>query len=483
MSCIPAERLRRKKRKQAPGESLMADAPEPVKLTQTPPNSIEAEQAVLGSMILDRDQIPIIIEALGFDDFYRESNGRIFEAILQLFEKMEPIDMVTLMNLLDKQGMLEKVGGAAYISTVVESCPTPANAASYARIVKDKAQLRQLIKAGQMITMLGFQDDTTDVEESIASSEQAVMNIALGRSSDNIIHIKPALKLAFESIQKKYQDRGGVSGIASGYKDLDQLTAGFQQSDLIIIAARPSMGKTSLALNIAQHVSTQSGKGVGIFSLEMSAEQLVTRMLCSISKVDASALRRGFLIEQDWNNLAKGMEILSRAPLILVDCPGVTTLELRAKTRRMQKEYGIEMVIIDYMQLITGNGRNKDNRVQEVSDISRNLKLMARELNMPVIVLSQLSRAVEQRQNKRPMLSDLRESGAIEQDADLVMFLYREGYYKQAGDEDGEADFTQPESDKTEINVAKHRNGPTGRLNLTFMHRYSTFENYLEEDD
>lgn len=462
----------------------MPDINEPVKLTELPPQNLEAEQAALGSMMLERDQIAVVIEILSPGDFYKEAHGKIYEAIINLFDKMEPVDSVTLMNSLERQGILDKVGGAAYLSALVESTPAPSSAATYARIVKDKALLRQLIQAGNRICSMGYQQAEGDVEETIALAEKSIMDVAMGRSADNIIPIKPAIKLAFDSIQKKYQDRGGVSGIGSGFKEMDQLTAGFQQSDLVIIAARPSMGKTSLALDIAQHVSMDIKKGVGVFSLEMSAEQLVTRMLCSVSRVDATALRRGFLIEKDWNNLTRGMDTLSKANLVLVDCPGVTTLELRAKTRRMQKEYGIELVIIDYLQLITGKSRRSDNRVQEVSEISRDLKLMARELSMPVIVLSQLSRAVEQRQNKRPQLSDLRESGAIEQDADLVMFLYREGYYKMAGgEEDSEPDYQQPEAEKTEIRIAKHRNGPTGGFNLTFLHRFAKFEDYAGDEE
>jgi replicative DNA helicase len=387
--------------------------------------------------------------------------------------------MITISEQFEKKGELEKLGGAAYLATLVESTPTAANAKTYARLVKDKSLLRRLIKAGNQITLSGY-EQTGDVESIIADAEKMVLDVAMGRSIEDIIPIKIAVASTFDQIQRKYEERGGISGVATGFERLDALTSGFQSSDLIIIAARPSMGKTSLALKIAENACIRNKCGVGIFSLEMSSEQLVTRMLCSVSRVDAAKLRGGFLQEDDWNHLYGGMEMLTKAPLVLVDSPGITPLELRAKARRMQKEHGIEMVIIDYMQLMTGKGRS-ENRVQEVSEISREMKLMARELNMPVIVLSQLSRAVEQRPNKRPMLSDLRESGAIEQDADLVMFLYREGYYKQQGDGEGEVDYEKPEAEKTELILAKHRNGPTGNVPLTFVHRYATFENYTPE--
>ena len=456
----------------------MAENIEDIKLTKVPPQSLEAEQSVLGSMMLDRDQIAIVIEVLKPDDFYSENHKVIYDTIVRLFDKGDPVDMITLGDQLDKGGILEKIGGTSYLATLVESTPTAANARTYARLVKDKSMLRHLIKAGNLITLKAYQQEG-EVETIVAEAEKSVMDVAMGRSGDDIVPITAALKTTFDQIQKKYSERGGVSGVPSGFEKFDALTSGFQPSDLIIIAARPSMGKTSLALKIAENVCIQANKGVGIFSLEMSTEQLVTRMLCSVSRVDAAKLRGGFLQEDDWDNLIRGMDILTRAPLVLVDSPGITPLELRAKARRMQKESGIELVIIDYMQLMTG--RNRESRVQEVSEISRELKLMARELNIPVIVLSQLSRAVEQRPNKRPMLSDLRESGAIEQDADLVMFLYREGYYKQQGDGDDEPDYEKPEAERTELNLAKHRNGPTGRVDLTFVHRYATFENYLAE--
>jgi len=450
-----------------------------IKLAKVPPQSLDSEQSVLGSMLLDKDQIAIVIEILSPEDFYSENHSRIFEAITGLFERGTPVDMVTVGEQLNNKGLLEKVGGSGYLATLVESTPTAANAKSYAQIVKEKSLLRRLIKAGNKITLSGY-EQSGSVESVIAEAEKMVLDVAMGRSSEDIVPIKVAVASTFDQIQKKYEERGGISGIASGFEKLDALTSGFQSSDLIIIAARPSMGKTSLALKIAEHACIKNKCGVGVFSLEMSSEQLVTRMLCSVSRVDAAALRGGFLQEEDWNLLYNGMEILTRSPLVLVDSPGITPLELRAKARRMQKEYGIQMVIVDYLQLMTGRGR-AENRVQEVSEISREMKLMARELNIPVIVLSQLSRAVEQRPNKRPMLSDLRESGAIEQDADLVMFLYREGYYKQQGDGEGEVDYERPEAEKTELILAKHRNGPTGTVPLTFVHRYATFENYAPE--
>ena len=456
----------------------MADNIDNIKLDRVPPQSLEAEQSTLGSMLLDRDQIAIVIEILKPDDFYKESHTDIFNAIVALFDRGDPVDMVTVIELMDKNGTLEKIGGAAYLSVLVEGTPAPSNASTYAKLVKQKSMLRQLIRAGNQITVWAYQE-ADDVETVVANAEKAVLDVAMGRSGEDIVPIRSALKDTFDVIQKKYSERGGISGIPTDFEKLDALTAGFQNSDLVIVAARPSMGKTSLALKIAENVAIRHKTGVGLFSLEMSSEQLVTRMLCSVARVDASSLRKGFLTDQDWENLTRGMDLLSQAPLVLVDSPGITPLELRAKARRMQKEYGVELLIVDYLQLMAG--RSRESRVQEISEISRELKLMARELDLPVIVLSQLSRAVEQRPNKRPMLSDLRESGAIEQDADLVMFLYREGYYKQPGDDDESFDYDRPEAEKTELNLAKHRNGPTGRVDLTFVHRYATFENYVDE--
>lgn len=455
---------------------------EDFKLTGLPPQSIEAEQSVLGSMILDRDQIAIVLESLQERHFYAPKHADIYKTIIELYEKNEPVDMITLINLLDAKGMLEKVGGPAYLSTLVDSVPTPKSAPAYAKIVEQKSMLRDLIKAGNDITSWGYQQDG-EVDEIVSRSEKLIYDISKGRAFKDISPIKPVLKEAFDQINKKYIDRGGVSGLPSGFRDLDDITAGFQPSDLIILAARPGMGKTSLALNICDHIATDRHRGVGIFSLEMAAIQLATRMICSRARVDAAALRKGFLVEEDWPKIAQTIDQLREAPIVIVDSPGLTPLELRAKARRMQKEYNVEFIVMDYLQLMTTSGRRQDSRVQEISEITRQMKLLSRELGIPVMVISQLSRAVEQRPNKRPQLSDLRESGSIEQDADLVMFLYRKEYYREQqgeNEDDEESDSDAREPRKAELLVAKHRNGPTGKINLTFINEYTRFESYTE---
>ncbi|MFH1537730.1 MAG: replicative DNA helicase, partial [bacterium] len=377
-----------------------------------PPQSLEAEQSALGSMLLDRDQIAIVIEMLTKEHFYKPTHGEIFEAIVDIYDKGDPVDLVTLVEHLDSKGQLEKLGGAAYLTSLIESVPSASSASAYAKIVEDKAILRQLIKAGNEITRLGYQADG-DVESTLDMSEQAIFDIANRRIFSEIIPMDEAVKKTFAILDRKYKHRGSVSGLPTGFTALDSITTGFQPSDLIILAARPSMGKTALALNIAEHVATEENKAVGIFSLEMSAEQLVTRMLCSVSKVDAVSLRKGFLSEGDWDKLFYGMDKLSKSPIFIVDSPGINTLELRAKARRMRKENNLELIIVDYLQLLAPR-RQRDSKVAEVSEMSGDMKLLARELNVPVLVLSQLSRAVEQRTVKRPQLSDLRESGAIE---------------------------------------------------------------------
>jgi len=434
-------------------------------------------------MILDRDQIAVVLEVLQESHFYAKKHAEIYRAIIELYERNDPVDMVTLINLLDKKGILEKVGGPAYLSTLVDSVPTPKSAHAYAKIVEQKSMLRDLIKAGNEITQWGYQEDG-EVDEIVSRAEKLIYEISKGRAFKDISPIKPVLKDAFDQITRKYTDRGGVSGLPSGYRDLDNITAGFQPSDLIILAARPGMGKTSLALNIADYIAVECHRGVGIFSLEMAATQLATRMICSRSRVDSASLRRGFLVDEDWPKIMKSLDQLTKAPIVIVDSPGISPLELRAKARRMQKEYNVEFLVVDYLQLMTSFGKRQENRVQEVSEMTRQMKLLARELNIPVLVISQLSRAVEQRQNKRPQLSDLRESGSIEQDADLVMFLYREEYYREQLGEEGDENETPAGSEpkKAELIVAKHRNGPTGKIDLTFFNEFTRFEPYTARE-
>jgi len=445
------------------------------KLSKLPPQSIENEQAVLGSMILDRDQIAIVIEMIGAENFYADKHGEIFRAIVELYERNDPVDMVTLIELLERKGILERIGGPAYLTTLVEGVPTPKSAVTYAKIVQEKSMLRDLIKAGNDIVNRAYNSDG-EVDEIVSESEKLLYDISQGRAFKDISHIKPILKDAFEQINKKYVDRGVVSGISTGFEMLNQITSGFQKSDLIILAARPGMGKTSLALNFAEHIAVEQKMGVGIFSLEMASTQLATRLLCARSQVDASSLRKGFLIPEDWPRLSDAFEVLSKANIVIVDNPNITPLELRAKARRMHKEYDVKFIVVDYLQLMS-SGRRFDSRVQEISEMTRQMKMLARELEMPVILISQLSRAVEQRENKRPQLSDLRDSGSIEQDADLVMFLYREEYYKEQKGKDEDKDEYEPAepSKKAELIIAKHRNGPTGIVNLVFLNQYTKF--------
>ncbi|MFA6448778.1 MAG: replicative DNA helicase [bacterium] len=458
--------------------------PDDIKLTKVPPQSLENEQAVLGSMILDRDQIAIVIEILQADDFYSDKHGLIYKSIIEIYEHNDPVDMVTLIEMLDRKGILEKVGGPAYLTTLVEGVPTPKSAQTYAKIVEEKSMLRSLIKAGNEIVNRGYNSEG-EVDEIVSESEKLLYDISRGRAFKDISQIQPVLKQAFDQINQKYKDRGVVSGLGTGYSALNDLTSGFQNSDLIILAARPGMGKTSLALNFCEHIAVEQNIGVGIFSLEMSSTQLATRLLCSRSQVDASSLRKGFLVPDDWPRLTEAFDVFSKAPIVIVDHPNISPLELRAKARRMYKEFGVRMLFIDYLQLISVSGRRPDSRVQEISEITRQLKMLARELDIPVLAISQLSREVEKRPDKRPQLSDLRDSGSIEQDADLVMFLYRDEYYadKKSENSSDDDDERQVEvSKEAELKVAKHRHGPTGKISLVFLNQYTKFVESTERE-
>ncbi len=450
-----------------------------VKLVKVPPQSIENEQAVLGSMILDRDAIDTASSTLRAEDFYAEKHGEIFNAILELTQRNEPVDMVTLIELLNRKGLLEKIGGPAYLTTLVECVPTPKSIATYAKIVNDKSVLRDLIKAGNEIVNKGYNGEG-EVDEIVSVSEKMLYDISRSRAFKDIIQFKPVLLEAFKEIDAKYKHRGVVSGLPTGFSMLDDLTSGFQNSDLIILAARPGMGKTSLALNFCESLAADKKIGVGIFSLEMSSTQLATRLLCARSQVDAQALRKGFLVNDDWPRLREAFEAYHDAPIVIVDNPNISPIELRSKARRMCREFDVKFIVVDYLQLMSMSGRRYDNRVQEVSEITRQMKMLARELDIPVLMLSQLSRAVEQRENKKPQLSDLRDSGSIEQDADIVMFLYREEYYKdkdkkqRSGHDDDEEDMPEV-SKKAELAIAKHRRGPTGVCNMVFLNQYTKF--------
>lgn len=430
--------------------------------TRIPPQNIEAEQSVLGSMLLSREAIIEVSEILRPEDFYKESHKKLFDIIMEMFEKDIPVDLVTVVDELRKRDMLEVVGGIEYLASLTSSIITTANVSYYAKLIKEKATLRRLIEASSEIMELSYQED--DVETVLDIAEQKIFDIAQGRNTTTFSSMKDILMDTFYKIEELYKNKGKLTGIPSGFPDLDAKTAGFQPSDFILIAARPSMGKTSFALNIAQNAALLTGLPVAIFSLEMSKEQLVTRLICSTANIDSQKLRTGNLDEEDWMKLAAAMTPLSKAPIYIDDTPGVTVMDIRAKARRLKLEKGLGLVMIDYLQLMQGRGR-AENRQQEISEISRSLKSLARELNVPVITLSQLSRAPETRSDHRPVLSDLRESGAIEQDADIVMFLYRDDYYHKDSEKKNIA----------EVIIAKHRNGPTGVVELLWLAQYTKF--------
>jgi len=428
---------------------------------------------VLGSVLIDRDAIVEVAEFLRPKDFYRPANGTIFAAMLDLFEKREPVDIVTVAEVLERGGQLDAIGGRTYLSGLSNQTPTAVHAVQYARIVERKAILRNLISAAGRIASIGY-EDPSEIHEAIDRAEAELFSVSQLRVDTGFSPLRELLHNAYDRLDYLHAHRGEISGVSSGFKDLDQLTTGFQRSDLIIIAARPSVGKTSLALNIAEHAAVHDRRTVGVFSLEMSKEQLVLRLLSSVANINAQNLRSGFLEEMDFARLAPAMNSLSEAPLYIDDTPNISTMELRTKARRLQAEAGLDLLMVDYLQLMQGTASNRDsNRVQEVSEISRGLKGLARELNIPVIALSQLSRQPEMRESREPRLSDLRESGAIEQDADLVVFLWRE---KERGAEDASTD-----GEVINVNLAKHRNGPTGPLKLWFKKRQTRFESLASE--
>ncbi len=431
---------------------------------RVPPQNLEAEQAVLGSILLQAEALVTAMERLGSEDFYSPEHGLIYEAMIELGEDNQPIDLVTLTAWLQNKQHLEEIGGVSYLAKLVSGVPTAANVDYYAQIVEEKSLLRRLIRTATQIVQNGYAA-SEDVGVLLSEAESRILEIANNRSSSGFISIRDVLMEVFEKVEFLYSHKGGTTGIPSGFQDLDKMTAGFQRSDLIIVAARPSVGKTAFALNIAQNVGVRAKETVAIFSLEMSAAQLVQRMICAESNVDAGRMRTGFLEGDDWEKLTMAIGSLSEASIYIDDTPGITVADIRAKCRRLKKEKGLGMILIDYLQLIQGRGKAGENRQQEVSEISRTLKQIARELEVPVIALSQLSRGVEQRQDKRPLMSDLRESGSIEQDADIVAFLYRDDYYDK-------------ESEKKniiEIIIAKQRNGPVGTVELAFLKQFNKF--------
>jgi replicative DNA helicase len=442
-------------------------------IDRLPPQSLEAEQSILGAILIDRDAVVEVAEFLRPADFYRQANGAIFAAVLELFERREPIDIVTVAETLERSDQLEGIGGRAYLSSLSNSTPTAVHAVQYARIVERKAVLRNLIGAAGRIAGIGY-EDPAEIQEAIDRAEAELFAVSQKRIDSGFQKLDSLLHQAYDRLDYLHAHRGEISGVRTGFTDLDSLTTGLQKSDLVILAARPSVGKTSLALNIAEHAAVKEKKSVGVFSLEMSKEQLVLRLLSSVANIDSQRLRSGFLEEMDFARIAPAMNALSEAPLYIDDTPSISTMELRTKARRLQAEAGLDLVIVDYLQLMQAATTSRDaNRVQEVSEISRGLKALARELSVPVVALSQLSRQPEMRNENEPRLSDLRESGAIEQDADLVMFLYRE---REKGAEDTDAD-----GEVIHLKLAKHRNGPTGAVELWFKKSQTRFVSYAGE--
>jgi replicative DNA helicase len=435
-----------------------------------PPHDLEAERAVIGAMLVSETAVSAVAERLAAEDFYSEVHRIIYGAMTRLYSRGDPIDQLTLTNELRSVGEFEKVGGRAYVFQIVESVPTAANAARYADIVRGKALLRDIIDVGSRITQDAFREPE-DVSQALDSAEQLIYGVSNRTLRD---HLAPVSELApgtLEMIQRLYEAEGEVTGVETGFEDLDRLTTGFHKSDLVILAARPAMGKTAMALNAIWHASGEKNMPVAIFSLEMSKEQLVQRLISQITRIPAQALRSGNVKAEDWPKLVRGVAHVSRAPIWIDDTAGVTLMEIRAKVRRLASqlkargEAPLALVVVDYLQLMIGQGNRSENRQQEIAEISRGLKVLARDLDVPVLAVAQLSRAVEQRHDKRPLLSDLRDSGAIEQDADMVMFLYRDEYYNADSDDKGIA----------EIIVGKHRNGPTGKVQLAWMEQYTKF--------
>lgn len=434
-------------------------------LKRVMPHSIEAEQSVIGAMIMDREAIVVASEIITEDDFYSKQCGTLFEVMVELNNEGKPVDIVTLQDRLREKGVPPEVSSLEYIRDLITAVPTSANIKYYANIVADKAVLRRLIKLNEEIANTCYAGKES-LEVILEDTEKRVFNLVQRRNTEEFVPIRQVVMNAMDQIEKASKNKGSVTGIATGFIDLDYRTAGMQPSDLVLIAARPSMGKTAFVLNIAQHVAFKLNQTVAIFSLEMSKEQLVNRLFSLESKVDAQKLRTGNLADSDWEKLIETAGVIGKSNLIIDDTPGISIAEMRSKCRKYKLEHDLKMIIIDYLQLMSGSGKG-ESRQQEISDISRSLKALARELSVPVLSLSQLSRAVEQRPDHRPMLSDLRESGAIEQDADVVMFIYRDDYYNKDTEKKGIA----------EIIVAKQRNGPIGTVELVWLPEYTKFAN------
>jgi replicative DNA helicase len=443
----------------------MPPAEAPSYANRVPPHSLEAETGVLGATLLNNEVLPRVLEVLEREDFYRTGHRILFDVMLDLYERGAPIDLLTVTEALRQKNLTEKAGGAAYLGNLTNQVPSVENAEHYARIVRERAIMRKLIWVSTEIASEGY-DAQAEVDEYLDRAERAIFEVTARKVQPSFTRIKDILRDTFTRIEELYERKDLVTGVPTGYHDLDQLTAGLQASDLLIVAGRPGMGKTSFVLNIAQYATIEAGVPVGFFSLEMSKEQSVMRLLCSEAKVDSHRLRRGMLRDADWPKLTRAAGVLAEAPLYIDDTAGISTLELRAKARRLKSEADVGLIIVDYLQLMRARG-SYDVREQEISEISRSLKGLAKELNVPVVALSQLNRSVESRADKRPMISDLRESGAIEQDADVVMFIYRDDVYNKES----------PDKGLAEIIVAKQRHGPTDMIKLAFLSEYTTFEN------
>jgi len=454
----------------------------PADLRKLPPQSIEAEMSILGGILLDNEAINRALEILIPEDLYRESHRKIFRAMIDLNERGEPCDLITLTSMLKKRGELEEVGGGAFLASLVDYVPTAANVAYYCKIVKEKGLSRKLITAATEIVTRGY-DDQVEVEELLDKAQQTIFEISENKLRPAFYPVGAVLKDTIRNLELLYEKKEHITGVPTGFIDLDEKTAGFQRGDLIIIAGRPSMGKTAFALNIGQYAAIHGGQRtpVVIFSLEMSKEQLVTRLLCCESHVDASRVRTGHFQENDWPKLIKAASALHDAKIFIDDTAAISVMELRAKCRRLKAEQGIGLVVVDYLQLMRGSS-NPESRQQEISEISRSLKALAKELDVPVVALSQLNRSLESRTDKRPMMSDLRESGAIEQDADLIMFVYREAVYCEKC-KNKELTCDEGHERNAEVIIGKQRNGPIGTVNLTFMGEYTKFENQSKRDD
>ncbi|MDF2568785.1 MAG: dnaC [Sporomusa sp.] len=435
-------------------------------IDRVPPQNVEAEQSVLGAMMIEREAISKVCEIIRPEDFYREAHRLIYNAMMELFNKNDAVDLVTVVEVLRRDEKLEPAGGIAYVSALANSVPTAANVMYHARIVEEKALLRNLINTATHVAGMGYEANET-VAVIMDKAEKMILEVSQRKAGQEFASIKNIIFDVFDKVSELYSSKGGITGLSTGFKDLDKLTSGLQPSDLILIAARPSMGKTAFVLNIAQNIAIKEKSSVAFFSLEMSKEQLVQRMLCAEAPIDAQRLRIGELENNDWDKLVRAADRLAAAPIFIDDTAGITVMEMRSKARRLKIEHDLKLIIIDYLQLMQGSAGSSrsENRQQEISEISRSLKALARELKVPVIALSQLSRGVESRQVKKPMLSDLRESGSLEQDADIVAFIYREDYY-------------EPETERkniTDIIIAKHRNGPVDSVQLFFHKQFTKF--------